>query len=60
LANPKNNKKNAGFTPEEREGLTNLLDAGFVDTFRELYPEETGAYSFWTFMGNCRAKNVGW
>ncbi|KAK2154944.1 hypothetical protein LSH36_253g04042 [Paralvinella palmiformis] len=60
LANPKSNKKSAGFTPEEREGMTNLLSEGFVDSFRELYPEEKGAYSFWTFMGNARAKNVGW
>jgi len=40
--------------------MTNLLSEGFVDSFRELYPEEKGAYSFWTFMGNARAKNVGW
>lgn len=60
LANPKGNKKTAGFTPEERDGFTNLLKEGFMDSFRELYPEETGKYSYWTFMGNARAKNVGW
>lgn len=61
LANPKSNKnKTPGFTNAEREEFTNLLNEGFVDTFRELYPEEKAKYSFWTFMGNCRAKNVGW
>lgn len=60
LKNPKKNKKNAGFTQEERDGFTELLKCGFVDSFRELYPERTGAYTFWTYMGNCRAKNVGW
>ena len=61
LANPKSNKnKTPGFTDAEREEFTNLLTEGFVDSFRELYPEEKSKYSFWTFMGNCRAKNVGW
>lgn len=60
LKNPKGNKKNAGFTPEEREGFTELLAAGFVDSFRELYPEQAFAYTFWTYMMNSRAKNVGW
>lgn len=60
LANPKNNKKNAGFTQEERDGLTKLLSLGFVDTFRHFYPELTGAYTFWSYMGNARSKNVGW
>ncbi|XP_029715074.1 DNA-(apurinic or apyrimidinic site) endonuclease isoform X2 [Aedes albopictus] len=60
LANPKSNKKNAGFTPEERAGMTKLLSLGFVDTFRQLYPDQTGAYTFWTYMGNARSKNVGW
>uniref|UniRef100_A0A182UL08 DNA-(apurinic or apyrimidinic site) endonuclease n=1 Tax=Anopheles melas TaxID=34690 RepID=A0A182UL08_9DIPT len=60
LANPKTNKKNAGFTPEEREGMTELLSYGFVDTFRKLYPDRTGAYTFWTYLGGARAKNVGW
>jgi len=60
LANPKTNKKNAGFTKEEREGFTTLLGEGFVDSFRRLYPDVTGAYTFWTYMMNARAKNVGW
>ncbi|KAB7503726.1 DNA-(apurinic or apyrimidinic site) lyase [Armadillidium nasatum] len=60
LANPKSNTRNAGFTKEEREGFTNLLNEGFVDSFRELYPEKKGQYTFWSYMGNARAKNVGW
>ncbi|XP_069669002.1 DNA repair nuclease APEX1-like isoform X2 [Periplaneta americana] len=60
LANPKTNTKNAGFTQEERDGMTALLEEGFVDSFRHLYPEKTGAYSFWTYMGNARSRNVGW
>ncbi|XP_060663408.1 recombination repair protein 1 isoform X2 [Drosophila nasuta] len=60
LANPKSNTRNAGFTKEEREKMTELLDLGFVDTFRHLYPKQTGAYSFWTYMSNARARNVGW
>ena len=60
LANPKTNRRNAGFSDEEREGFTNLLKEGFVDTFRHLHAEVTGAYTFWTFMGNARARNVGW
>ncbi|XP_052758701.1 DNA-(apurinic or apyrimidinic site) endonuclease isoform X2 [Galleria mellonella] len=60
LANPKTNKKNAGFTIEERTGMTDLLGDGFVDTYRHLYPDKTGAYTFWTYMMNSRAKNVGW
>lgn len=60
LKNPKGNKKNAGFTPEERDGFSQLLAAGFTDSFRELYPEQANAYSFWTYMMNSRAKNVGW
>ncbi|XP_040174332.1 DNA-(apurinic or apyrimidinic site) endonuclease-like isoform X2 [Anopheles arabiensis] len=60
LANPKTNKKKAGFTPEEREGMTELLSYGFVDTFRKLYPDRTGAYTFWTYMRGARAKNMGW
>ncbi|CAG9792175.1 unnamed protein product [Diatraea saccharalis] len=60
LANPKTNKKNAGFTEEERAGMTDLLGDGFVDTFRHLYPDTKGAYTFWTYMMNSRAKNVGW
>ncbi len=49
LKNPKTNRKNAGFTDEERQGLTNLLDAGFVDTFRYQNPDVTGAYSWWSY-----------
>uniref|UniRef100_G3MT70 DNA repair nuclease/redox regulator APEX1 n=1 Tax=Amblyomma maculatum TaxID=34609 RepID=G3MT70_AMBMU len=60
LANPKTNKKNAGFTQEERDGFTALLESGFVDSFRHLYPDKKGAYTFWTYMMNARAKNVGW
>ncbi|KAM9705819.1 DNA repair nuclease APEX1 isoform 1-T1 [Menidia menidia] len=60
LKNPKGNKKNAGFTPEEREGMSQLLAAGFLDAFRQLYPEQANAYTFWTYMMNARAKNVGW
>ncbi|XP_034267394.1 DNA-(apurinic or apyrimidinic site) endonuclease [Pantherophis guttatus] len=60
LKNPKGNKKSAGFTPEERAGFTQLLEAGFVDTFRHLYPDTPNAYTFWTYMMNARAKNVGW
>ncbi|XP_062374005.1 DNA-(apurinic or apyrimidinic site) endonuclease [Sardina pilchardus] len=60
LKNPKGNRKNAGFTQEERDGFTELLEAGFVDSFRELYPEQGYAYTFWTYMMNSRSKNVGW
>jgi len=60
LKNPKTNKKNAGFTQEERDGFSDLLEAGFVDAYRHLYPEEANCYTFWTYMMNCRAKNVGW
>lgn len=60
LANPKTNKKNAGFTQEERDGFSALLESGFVDSFRHLYPDTKGAYTFWTYMMNARAKNVGW
>ncbi|XP_076304779.1 DNA repair nuclease APEX1-like [Tachypleus tridentatus] len=60
LANPKTNKKNAGFTQEERDGFSSLLNEGFIDSFRTLYPDAKGAYTFWTYMMNARAKNVGW
>ncbi|XP_018026509.1 exodeoxyribonuclease isoform X2 [Hyalella azteca] len=60
LANPKTNRKNAGFTQEERDGFTKLLEAGFVDSFRHFYPKKENAYTFWTYMRNARAKNVGW
>ncbi|KAL1513997.1 hypothetical protein ABEB36_003328 [Hypothenemus hampei] len=60
LTNPKSNKKNAGFTPEEREGMTQFLEEGFKDTFRQLYPNKKDTYTFWSYMSNARAKNVGW
>ena len=61
LKNPKSNKnKTPGFCDAEREGMTELLKSGFIDTFRHFYPEQKDAYSFWTYMMNARAKNVGW
>lgn len=60
LANPKTNTKNAGFSKEEREGMTDLLNLGFIDTFRHLYPNDEKKYTFWTYMGSARTKNVGW
>lgn len=59
IKNAKTNEKNAGFTPEEREKMTELLDAGFVDTFRYLYPDKV-EYSWWSYRFQARAKNVGW
>ena len=60
LKNPKTNTHNAGFTIEERNKMTELLDAGFVDTFRYLYPDKEDAYSWWSYMRKAREKNVGW
>ena len=60
LANPKSNRKNAGFTDEEREGLSNLLAEGFLDSFRHLHPDKEGAYSWWSYRAGARARNVGW
>lgn len=60
LKNPKTNKGNAGFTDEEREKMTALLSAGFIDSYRYLYPEKEEAYSWWSYMGRAREKNVGW
>lgn len=60
LRNPKANEKNPGFTPEERDKMTELLQAGFVDTFRALHPDEEGAYSWWSYRSNARARNIGW
>ena len=60
LKNPKTNRKNAGFTDEEREKMTELLKAGFTDSFRYLYPKKEDAYSWWSYMGRAREKNVGW
>lgn len=60
LKNPKTNRKNAGFTDEEREKFTELLSAGFTDTFRHFYPEKEGAYSWWSYRFHAREKNAGW
>ncbi|SHJ16696.1 exodeoxyribonuclease III [Lutispora thermophila] len=60
LKNPKANRRNAGFTDEEREKMTKLLDSGFVDSFRYFYPDKEEAYTWWSYMGNARAKNIGW
>jgi len=60
IARPKSNVKNAGFTPEERAKMTLLLDAGYIDTYRHLYPDTKDAYSWWSYMGQARQKNVGW
>ena len=59
LARPKANHRNAGFTDEEREGVTNLINAGFIDTFRKLHPRAE-RYTWWSHWGNARANNVGW
>ena len=60
LKNPKSNRRNAGFTDEERAKMTALLNAGFTDTFRHFYPDKEGAYSWWSYMGKARANNTGW
>ena len=60
LANPKSNRRNAGFTDEEREGFSNLLAEGFLDSFRHLYPDRENAYSWWSYRSGARARNVGW
>lgn len=60
LKNPKTNKRSAGFTDEERGKITELLGSGFVDTFRHLYPEVEGAYSWWSYLGKARDRNAGW
>ena len=60
LKNSKTNRKNAGFSDEEREKMTELLQAGWVDSFRYLYPEATGIYSWWSYRFQARAKNAGW
>lgn len=59
LKNPKTNRKNAGFTDEEREKMTRLLSNGFIDTFRQLYPEQV-TYSWWSYRFRAREKNAGW
>lgn len=60
LKNPKTNRHNAGFTDEERAKFGELLDAGFVDTFRHFYPDATGIYSWWSYRFKAREKNAGW
>lgn len=60
LKNPKANRKNAGFSDEERAKMTELLQSGFTDSFRYLYPDATGAYSWWSYRFNARANNAGW
>lgn len=60
LKNPKTNRMNAGFTDQEREKMTSLLDAGFIDTFRHFYPDREGIYSWWSYRFQARAKNAGW
>ncbi|NLZ52610.1 MAG: exodeoxyribonuclease III, partial [Thermoanaerobacteraceae bacterium] len=60
LKNPASNRQNAGFTDEEREKMTTLIQSGFTDSFRYLYPEKTGAYTWWSYMFNAREKNIGW
>ena len=60
LRNPKANQKNAGFTPEEREKMTELLRAGFADTFRTMHPDAESAYSWWSYRSNARERNIGW
>ena len=60
LKNPKTNRKNAGFTDEERGKFSNVLEAGYIDTFRHFYPDLEGAYSWWSYRFQARAKNAGW
>ncbi len=60
LKNPTSNRHNAGFTDEERGQMTNLLNAGFVDSFRYLYPDKAGVYSWWSYMFHARENNAGW
>ena len=60
LKNPKTNRRSAGFTDEERSKMTELLGVGFIDTFRYLYPDAEGAYSWWSYLGKARDRNAGW
>ncbi|MDE6203261.1 MAG: exodeoxyribonuclease III, partial [Lachnospiraceae bacterium] len=60
LKNPKTNRKNAGFTDQERDKMTVLLESGFTDTFRYFYPDLEGAYSWWSYRFKAREKNAGW
>ena len=60
LKNPRTNHNNAGFTDQERKCFGRVLENGFVDTFRHFYPDLKDAYSWWSYMGQARARNVGW
>ena len=60
LKNPKTNRKNAGFTDEERNKMSTLLESGFIDTYRHFYPDQTGVYSWWSYRFKAREKNAGW
>ncbi|MFM1515057.1 exodeoxyribonuclease III [Helcococcus ovis] len=60
LANPKSNRKNAGFTDEERNKFTELLNAGFIDTYRYFYPDITDMYTWWSYITKARERNIGW
>ncbi|MCI8598545.1 MAG: exodeoxyribonuclease III [Lachnospiraceae bacterium] len=60
LKNPKTNRKNAGFTDEEREKISHVLESGFLDTFRHFYPDTEGIYSWWSYRFKAREKNAGW
>ena len=60
IKNPAANKNNAGFTPQERSKMTELLASGLTDSFRHLYPDRRDVYSWWSYMGNARERNVGW
>lgn len=60
IKNPKSNGKNAGFTIDERNKLTNLLEVGFIDSYRYFYPDKEGAYTWWSYMFNARENNIGW
>lgn len=60
IKNPAANKNNAGFTPQERGKMTELLESGLTDSFRHLYPDRRDVYSWWSYMGNARERNVGW
>ena len=60
LKNPKTNRNSAGFSDEERAQFTNLLNAGFIDSFRHFYPDAVGEYSWWSYIGNARSRNAGW
>lgn len=60
LKNPKSNLGNSGFTPEERRKMTALLETGFTDSFRHIYPDQEGAYTWWSYMAKVRERNIGW